>query len=60
MADDPSKQGKGSRRLTDDERAGLGKCEVANCTCKKFLATGGGMFDICKTCKHRDVDHKLE
>lgn len=59
-ADDPSKQDPVSRQLTDDERAELGACEVANCTCKKFVATGGGSFDVCKTCKHRDFDHKIE
>lgn len=38
--------------------AGLGKCEVKSCTCTKYV-DNGKLFGFCKTCKHRDYDHKF-
>ena len=38
---------------------GLGRCEYPDCTCAQFVPKNNTALDFCKTCNHRDIDHKL-
>lgn len=46
--------------LCKSQTKGLGACTVQGCKCSKFVPKTSTDFDFCKTCKHRDVDHRIE